>query len=91
MQKPYAIKKNKPKDQKPPEEEEDEEEDGYYNNMYDNNYITMGLILHPIISRVRSTVLIRLLLVVCVMLSPLRLEAASGDSIVTAQREFAVA
>lgn len=48
----------------------------------------MGLILHPIISRVRSTVLIRLLLVVCVMLSPLRLIAASGDSIVTAQREL---
>lgn len=42
MQKPYAIKKNKPKDQKPPEEEEDEEEDGYYNNMYDNNYYNNG-------------------------------------------------
>ena len=36
LQKPYAIKKNKPKDQKPPEEEEDDE-DEYYNNMYDNN------------------------------------------------------
>lgn len=48
----------------------------------------MGLILHPIISRVRSTVLIRLLLVVCVMLSPLRLIADSDDSIATTQKEL---
>ncbi len=38
LQKPYAIKKNKPKEQKPPEEEEQNGVNNGYNNNYNNNY-----------------------------------------------------